>query len=86
MVGEVFLSKKVRTAKTATKSKHDAEPVDQGNKSMGLRSRTHAKATPDGRYKCMECGFISSTLEEADAHHFRTHERQPSESYMHTAP
>ena len=50
----------------------------------GLRSRSHAKATPDGRYKCMECGFISNTLTEADAHHFRTHERQPAETFMHT--
>lgn len=81
-----FLSKDIRTAKAATKSKHAPESVDQGSRHMGLRSRSHAKGTPDGRYKCMECGFISSTLEEADAHHFRTHERQPPETYMNTPP
>ncbi len=80
------MSKKVRTAAAATKSKHEPEKVDQSPKPTGLRSRIHAKSTPDGRYKCMECGFISSSLEEADAHHFRTHERQPPETFMHTPP
>jgi hypothetical protein len=76
--------KDVRTATAATKSKHEMQSVFQHGKHTGLRSRTHAKPTPDGRYKCTECGFISGTLEEADAHHFRTHERQPPVTYENT--
>jgi hypothetical protein len=78
-------NKEVRTATAATQSKHDPTAVFQKRRAS-LRSRTHAKPTPDGRYKCMECGFISNTLEEADAHHFRTHERQPAQTYMGTPP
>ena len=81
-----FLEKEVRTAKAATKSKHVASSVIQRRRRVSLRSRSHAKPTPDGRYKCTECGFISGTLEAAEAHHFRMHERQPSQSYMHTPP
>jgi hypothetical protein len=81
----IFYQKKMRTASpdAATHSKHKAEQTQHG---VGLRSRTHVKATPDGLFKCMECGFISNTLQEADAHHFRTHERQPAQTFMHTAP
>jgi hypothetical protein len=42
-------------------------------------SQMDLDGTLDGR-------FISNTLQEADAHHFRIHQRQPAETFMHTAP
>jgi transcriptional regulator NrdR family protein len=46
-----------------------------------MRSRSHTKATVDGRYRCVHCGQLFSTLEAADAHHFRVHQKQPQISY-----
>jgi hypothetical protein len=74
--------KDVLTSNVATKSKHHPECVFQRGKHKGLRSRIQAKWTPDGLDKCMECGYISGTPEEADAHHFRTHDRQLDENFM----
>jgi len=69
----------------ATRSKHDPEPVVT-KETPSLRSRSHAQRTPDRRYRCLECGQISNTLLEQDAHHFMTHVRQPPMAYENFRP
>lgn len=65
------------------KGKHDPSSVVSSN-GPSMRSRSHAEKTVDGRYRCLECGHLSNTLEAQDAHHFKVHERQPAQTYSNT--
>ena len=44
-------------------------------KGKPMRSRSYAERTPDGKYRCIECGQIFSTLQDTDAHHLRINEQ-----------
>jgi len=69
-----------------TKSrKHEPTSVVQ-SRGASVRSRTHGKHTPDGRYRCAECRQIFNTLTALDAHHFKEHERQPPYTQAGTPP
>ncbi len=49
----------------------------EGGVKKSMQKRSHPIKTPDGRFKCQECGQIFGTKAAHDAHHLRTHEQQP---------